>query len=213
MSDSTPRFSTGIPFIDKEFGGGIPAGDVVAIIAPPDSQSELLTQELARAQTMHYFSTVCQDEGELRELIEPPDATGDSDITTTYVETEAFLQSPEDLFGDLPEESCLVVDPMDELETGTRSEYLAALNVLKRELRATGSIAFVHCLDGEDTPELRSLTLKRADHVWRLRQEIESGELTTTLYIPKSRDGVTITDAIKMELTDKVRIDTSRNIA
>jgi hypothetical protein len=41
----------------------------------------------------------------------------------------------------------------------------------------------------------------------------ETDELATTLVVPKSRDGETITEPITMEIADRVQIDTSRNIA
>jgi len=102
---------------------------------------------------------------------------------------------------------------MAEFESAPRKEYLALLNALKRRLRAVDSIAVVHCLTGQRDPTHRPLTLKRADHVWRLQHARETDELATTLVVPKSRDGETITEPITMEIADRVQIDTSRNIA
>jgi len=203
--------STGVPELDRRLGGGIPAGSLVALTAPPDSQSELLFAELARMQRVLYASTVRADESEIHGWLDPPGE--DADVHVTHLDAKQFLSSPEGFVEDLPGESCLVVDPIDELEAGPREEYVDALNALKRGLRGADSVAFVHCLAGDRVPDLRSLTLKRADHVWRIRQTVDADELTTALFIPKSRAGETVTEALTMELTDRVRIDTSRNIA
>lgn len=213
MDESTPRFATGIRFLDMQFGGGIPAGDMVAVTAPPDSQSEVFFKELAREQSLLYASTICDDEAELEEWVEPPGSDGAVEVAVTHLDPERFLASPDEVLGSIPENSCVVVDPIDELETGGRDAYLHGLNLLKERLRDSDSVAFVHCLDGDEVPGRRSLTLKRADHVWRLRQTVDADELSTTLYVPKSRAGETITEAIKVELSDRVDIDTSRNIA
>lgn len=212
MDESTSRFSTGIRFLDMQFGGGIPPGDVVALVAPPDSQSEVFFKELAREQPLRYASTIAGNEAELEEWVQPAGhETGD--VSVTHLDPESFQAEPEEVLGDLGEKECLVVDPIDELEAGARKRYLAGLNTLKDRLRMTDSIAVVHCLDGQDVPDQRSLTLKRADHVWRLRQTVKTEELSTRLYVPKSRAGQPITEAIRLELSDRVDIDTSRNIA
>lgn len=212
MGEADPRFSTGIRYIDMQAGGGVPAGDIVVLTAPPNSQSETIFLEFASAEPTVYLSTTAQDTDELRTRLEPSGIPAE-DLTVGHLDPTAFLEDPETYVADLPPESVIVIDPVDLLESGPRAEYLTALNLLKSRLREIDSIAVLHCLTDDSNPDHRSLTLKRSDHIWSLRQTIENGELQTALYVPKSRIGSIIADGISIELTDGVQIDTSRNIA
>lgn len=212
MGKSNPMFSTGSPYLDKQAGGGIPAGDILALTAPPNSQSETMFMEFASAEPLVYLSTIVQDSDELRNRLKPSN-TPPENLTVEYLNSSSFLDDPEEHIDDFPSESVIVIDPVDILESGSRIEYLTMLNQLKSRLAESGSVAILHCLADESTPELRSLTLKRADHIWSLRQSVNKGKIETTLYIPKSRVGSTMTDGISIELGDGVQVDTSRNIA
>lgn len=212
MGESNLRFSTGMRYLDMQVGGGVPAGDIVVLTAPPNSQSEMLFLELASVESTVYLSTTARETEALRARLE---LSGDSaeDLTVGHLDPAAFLEDPETHVDDFQPESVIVIDPVDLLESGSREKYLTALNLIKSRLQEKDSVAVLHCLSDEPTPDHRSLTLKRADQVWSLRQTIENGELQTTLYIPKSRIGSIIADGISIELTDGVYIDTSRNIA
>lgn len=212
MSKSNPMFSTGSPLLDKQLGGGIPAGDIVALTAPPNSQTETIFMEFASAEPLIYFSTIVQDIEELRGRVKPSNTSAE-DLTVEYLDSSSFIDDPEGHINNLPSESVIVIDPVDLLETGSREEYLTALNLLKSRLIESESVAILHCLVDESSSELRSLTLKRADNVWSLRQSVNKGKIETTLYIPKSRVGSTMTDGISIELDDGLQVDTSRNIA
>lgn len=211
MSPTDERFSTGVRFVDKRLGGGIPAGGLLALVAPAGSQSELLFKALASAETVWYLSTICTDEDELREIVDP---TGDRahDLTVEYVPPEALIDDPAAFADDIPPGTCVVIDTVNGLEAAPGEDYLAFLNRLKARLRATGSIAILHGLADEPIPEGRPLTLKRADHIWQLELAV-SDELVTRLIIPKSRGYQVLTEPLQLELVDEVNVDTSRNIA
>lgn len=213
MGDINERFSTGIRFLDMELGGGIPAGDVVALTTPPDAQTEVLFNEFARVQATQYVSTVCADEMELREWIDAPETAPNDIVTVSYTDPEELLADPSILVDRIPSETCVVLDPANPLETGARERYLTLLNALKERLRAVGSIGFLNCLHADPTPATRPLTLKRADHAWQLRRSVDGGEVATSLLISKARGDSVPQEAISIELADKVEIDTSRNIA
>ncbi len=102
---------------------------------------------------------------------------------------------------------------MDVLERCETDAYVTFLNELKTKMLETGSIAVLHCLKGRDEPENRVRTYHAADAVFDLRTEIAGTELENHLTIPKFRGGSQPTDAIKLELTEEVAIDTSRDIA
>lgn len=211
MSPTDDRFSTGVRFVDKRLGGGIPAGGLLALVAPAGSQSELLFEELASAETVWYLSTICSDEAELREIVDP---SGDraQDLAVEYVPPQTLIDDPAAFVADIEPGTCVVIDTANGLEAAPGEDYLAFLNELKSRLRATDSIAILHCLADEPIPDGRPLSLKRADHIWRLELAV-SDEIVTRLVIPKSRGYQVLTEPLQLELIDEVTVDTSRNIA
>ena len=87
------------------------------------------------------------------------------------------------------------------------------MNTLKRKLRETGSIGVLYCIDEENNPSLRSLTIKRVDTVWRLYLIVTTLSIENRLIISKFRGGSALREPIRLLLTDRVSIDTSQNIA
>lgn len=211
MSQTEKRFSTGVRFLDKRLGGGIPAGGLVALVTPAGSQAELLFKELVSAQTVRYISTVCSDEDELRENVSPREGSPEN-LSVEYVTTETILDDPATHIESIEPGSFGVIDTVNRLESAPEEQYLSFLNDLKERLRETDSIGILHGLTDKPTPKNRSLTLKRADHVWQLELAV-SDRLITRLVIPKSREYQVLTEPLELELIDEVLVDTSRNIA
>lgn len=211
MSSSEDLFSTGVRFLDKRLGGGIPAGGMIALITPAGSQSELLFEEIAGEQSVWYLSTMVSDEDELRDIVSPREGTP-HDLTVEYITTEKLLEDPTSYIGNIDPESFVIIDTVNGLESTNASQYLSFLNELKEHLRANDSVGILHGLTDEPTPEERPLTLKRADHVWQLELAV-SDRLITRLLIPKSREYQVLTEPLELELIDQVVVDTSRNIA
>lgn len=52
--------STGIDTLDNTMGGGVPAGSAIVVVAPPDSQANLIPYSLAATadSRLHYISSV-----------------------------------------------------------------------------------------------------------------------------------------------------------
>ncbi len=71
----------------------------------------------------------------------------------------------------------------------------------------------LHCPKAELAPSARETTLHVADAVFDLRSVVGATELKTHLMIPKFRGGGAPTENIKLELSERVSIDTSRDIA
>lgn len=205
------RLSTGIEALDRRLNGGVPTGDVVALMAPPDTQSERLVRELIAQRDTLYVSTV-RPAWEVEEQLE--DAGIDpASITVEYPPPKTLLKEPMEYVDGLGERTNLVIDSIDRLEVVEEGSYLEFLNVLKRELDATESAGLLCGIDGGDPPPLRNLTLKRADLVWRLRTRINSGRIENQLVATKFRGGTALTEPVKLLLADDVDVDTSRDIA
>lgn len=205
------QFSTGLPFLDRRIGGGLRAGSLLALEAPPGSQSELLlAQFLATHRTVYVTTTRPADEVRAWATAKADDV---ADLSVEEVAPEEFIESPDVVTDLVSPESFLIVDTTTGFETASRDRYLNALNQVKRQLRDTDSVGAFHCVSQRSPPPRRELTLNRADTVWQLEVQALSRELKTRLLVTKSRYGYTLTEPIPLLLTDRVRIDTSRSIA
>jgi hypothetical protein len=76
----------------------------------------------------------------------------------------------------------------------------------------TESLAVLHAMHG-DAPDNRRLTEHMADVVFDLQTDTSGSEIVNRLAVPKFRGGVALEETIKLQLTDGVTIDTSRDIA
>lgn len=205
------RLSTGVDVLDRELGGGVPAGTVVAYEAPPASQGELLLYELTRPRPTLYLTTN-RTEQAVRDAFEATNApTGDPEIG--YVPGADSLENARRAFRSVPPESTVIVDPADALERADRSRYENFLNELGNHMRNVGGVAVLHCLDtGHDTA-LRGTTEHMADVVFKLRVSEDNGDIETRLTVPKFRGGSAPDSSIKLNLGERVQVDTSRDIA
>ncbi|WP_276253463.1 RAD55 family ATPase [Halomontanus rarus] len=205
------RLQTGIDVLDRKLDGGLPPGCVVAYTADPASQSELLLYELTAARGTLYLSTERSDDV-VRHAIDSSMAQAGSP-TVRHLADNDSLDEATRLISALPDGANLIIDTMDVLERTDRSEYMTFLNELKAHMLETKSIAVLHCLKGNAEPENRSTTLHLADAVFDLRTAVGGTELENHLTIPKFRGGGAPTESIKLELSEAVEIDTSRDIA
>ena len=204
------RLETGIDVLDRKLDGGLPPGCVVAYTASAASQSELVLYELTAARGTLYLTTERTDEI-VRHAIESSHARVGSP-TVRHVESENRLSEAQRLIGALPDGANLIIDTMNLLERSDEETYRAFLNDLKSRMLETGSIAVLHCLK-DDEPKNRVATKHAADAVFDLETATGGTELENYLSIPKFRGGGAPTERIKLELSDAVTIDTSRDIA
>ncbi|MXV64227.1 transcriptional regulator [Natronorubrum sp. JWXQ-INN-674] len=205
------RLETGIDVLDRKLDGGLPPGCVVAYTAKPASQSELLLYELTAARGTLYLSTERSADAVTHAIESSPSAVGSP--TVRHVTSDDPLEEATQLISALPDGANLIIDTMDVLERSDTDDYVEFCNELKTHMLETGSIAVLHCLKSDDEPANRSRTFHAADAVFDLRTMIAGSELESHLTIPKFRGGSQPTEAIKLELTEEVAIDTSRDIA
>lgn len=206
------RFSTGLTFLDRLLDGGIKAGALVALSAPPGSQSELLIEQFVGSRETLYISTV-RPEREIREQVASTAVT-DPDLTVRNPSPEEMLENPGMVTGEIPPESFVVIDTTNGLESVDRREYVQFLNDMKAGLHEADSVGILHCIAGDPPhPPLRDLTLNRADQVWQLQVMTLSRDIKSRLLITKMRNGRAPTEPVDLLMTDRVRVDTSRRIA
>ncbi|EMA45094.1 RAD55 family ATPase [Halococcus saccharolyticus] len=205
------RLPTGIDLLDQRLGGGIPPGSIVALTAPPASQAELLLYEfMAPRETM--YLTLDRTELAVADALRRT-AIDTGDPTIQYVAEDSRVDHAIELFHDLPERSTLIVDPHTVLERKERSRFREFMTQLHLHVIDTESIAVLHCLDGRSVPALRDTTAHMADVILRLTATTAGTAVETRLAVPKFRGGRALTETLKLRLTDRVEIDTSRDIA
>jgi KaiC/GvpD/RAD55 family RecA-like ATPase len=205
------RLPTGIEALDRELEGGLLPGSVVAYVAPPASQSELLLMEMTAERSSLYLSTA-RSEGSVRDAFDRAQApTGDPVVQ--YVPADAPLDNARQLFRSVDDAANVIIDPMDTLERTDAARYQTFLNELQNHMGNTGSVAMLHCLRGGNDPELRDITTHMADVVFDLQVVYDGAEVEARLAVPKFRGGEALEETIKLELADRVRVDTSRDIA
>lgn len=205
------RLPTGIEVLDRKLSGGLPAGSVVALHAPPASQAELLLYELTVPRDTLYLTTERSAEavGDAFERTAAP--TGSPEIE--HVGSQAPIDGVNQLVQTLPAETTLVVDPVDLLERQEPARYRRFMNTLQTAMVNTKSLAVLHCLDGTDPPPLRDITTYMADVVFSLDTRVSGESVENRLAVPKFRGGRALSETIKLELEERVLIDTSRDIA
>jgi KaiC/GvpD/RAD55 family RecA-like ATPase len=205
------RLRTGMEILDRRLDGGIPPGSIVALVAEPSSQAELLLYQLTDVRGSLYLTTE-RDEQAAQDAIRATQAPV-GDPTVRGVTGSEPLDRASKLIRALPEEANLIVDTVDPLERSERDRYRTFINEVRNHMVTTGSLAFLHCLDGNEPPPNRDTTEHMADVVFDLETSIRGTDLVNRLSVPKFRGGSALTDTIKLELTDQVAVDTSRDIA
>ena len=211
------RLATGINALDRMLGGGLAPGSVVAYRAAAASQSELLLYELTSARKTLYLTTERSEDAVSRAFestcaaVDMPPARGAPMVRS--VDRETPLKDVARTLADIPNESTLIIDTIDVLESAEKSAYVDFLGELGEQMLETGSVAYLHCLKGTAEPENRTRTEHAVDVVFDLETDISRDELTHRLSIPKRRRGRQPAESITLDLTDGVSIDTSRDIA
>ncbi|WP_312907688.1 RAD55 family ATPase [Natronosalvus caseinilyticus] len=205
------RLETGIDVLDRKLDGGLPPGCVVAYTASPASQSELLLYELTAARGTLYLTTERTDDT-VRHAIESSMSRVGSPTVRRVTDSDP-LEEATRLISALPDGANLIIDTMDVLERADGEDYLEFLNDLKAHMLETGSIAVLHCLKRPNPPDNRPTTEHVADAVFDLRTSLDGTEIENHLAIPKFRGGGASPEIIKLQLSERVEIDTSRDIA
>ena len=202
---------TGVDALDRHLEGGIPAGSLTAITAAPSSQSEILLYELAAARRTVYVTTRRVGDsvrGAVRRAVPDP-----GDVRVVELDRSRPFDHLHRLSGELPDRTFLIVDPVDPLERADDERFDRLLADVRRRLVESDSAALLHCLDGRATPDRRDVTEYMADVVLELSVAVPNETVRTRLTVPKYRAGPAPVDTLRLELTDEVVVDHSREIA
>lgn len=203
------RLSTGVAVIDRHMHGGIPRGSLLAVSAPPESQSELLLAAASSVADTHYLTAGRTADAVTASLDRPTRPS----FTVEEVSPESLATDSDVLADAVPDGGYLVVDAFDEIEALDDDVHRATLRQLSTRLRELESVGILHCAQQESRTAARRRTLQYADVVWRLHLVVTTLSVDTRLVISKVRRGRPHLEPVKLKLTDQVLVDTSRDIA
>jgi len=207
----TEPYSTGIAPIDREIGGGIPPGTMVALLADPASQAELFLHEFAARQDTLYLSA---ERGATAVTNALREGNRDcEDVAVVALDSDAPVVDAVQQVERLPEGAVVVVDPVGPLERADPGRFRTFLSTLRSQLAGTDGVAVLYGLKHDAAPDQRHRTAYAADLVFDLVTDADGDTVENHLLVPKFRGGRALTDSIRVELTDRIAVDTSRDIA
>lgn len=206
----TNKLSTGIGTLDRKLNDGLPAGSILVLSASPASQSEQFLRDMTGARQTRVVTTRRSKRAVERSIYRT--SPNPENVTVREVEGANPIDETLSLVEGLPDGANLIIDPLDPLERSDRSEYESFLNAVQGTALDRDALVVFHCLNGHRIPEYRDMTEYIADVVFELQTEVRGEAIVNRLAVPKLRDGKPFEKPLKLELTDKVGIDTSRDI-
>jgi len=207
----TQRFETGVRALDRKLDGGIPAGSLVTLLAEPASQAELFLSEFVARQATVYLSGE-QAPTTVTSALRSQRGAYD-ELAVSQLDREAPVSDALAHVEDLTAESLLVVDPVEPIERADAGEFRAFLETLQARLAQTDSVAVLYALKHDATPSQRHRTEYTSDIVFDLETTRGEDAIENRLFVPKFRGGRALTEPICLDLTDRINVDTSRDIA
>ena len=208
MTDTAP---TGIGPLDRKIGSGIPAGHSVLLTAPPASQSELILSSIAGENETLYLTTERSTASVERTLDRGRSTTGD--VVVRAIDTAEPLTSLYNLLGTRQLPPVVVIDRIDTVERRDVDRVRAFLETLQEQARTTDTVVVMHGSDTEESSTQRTVTQYIADVVFELREAFDGNTMKTHLFVPKFRGGRALKEPLSLELTGRIVVDTSRDIA
>lgn len=228
------RMTSGNDVLDRRLDGGVRPGTLLAIRAPPASQSDALVYTLMQNRPTLYISTIRRESAVRRELERVTDGafevasvveernmdgdlakeiTGGRSLSSDLTDRSTTLDDVFELIQSVDRQANVVFDSVTPLErSGEGTMYGTVLNALKSRVMATGGLGVLHCTDHGNKPTLRERTLAVADTIWTLDPVMKSREQKYHLTVSKNRADSIVREEIELALDRLVRIDDTRNI-
>lgn len=204
------RLETGIAALDRRLDGGLPPGSLVALNASPASQSEQFIHDVAESRKTLLVTT--RRPREAVERSQHRRGLGSETVAVREVDPDDPAENIFTCARALEDGTNLILDPLDPIEALPEDQYVQFLSQLQDEIRETNSIALLHCLTGDHVPSNRNITKYMSDVVFELSTDVNGETIENRLVVPKFRDGKPFKDVLKLELRNRVAVDTSRDI-
>lgn len=230
--------STGISVLDRNLGGGLPAGSVSYFSADPRSMSEVFLYQFTQSRRTFYFTTGRRPKFVLRDIInlgfdpsniifvdvyseyyfnscgELSENVGNEFIDSKIIEfTEYNLRNiANDSDG---EEVNLVIDSFSffmnlHVNPGLIRQLTNVIYEVTKEMQC---LTYLYGHKGTTPERIDNEVFATVDVIFESCLETGSDKLVSKLAIPKIRGMVPSADIIKFKIGEGVQIDTSRDIA
>lgn len=228
------RLSTGLSILDRTLNGGIPKGSLVYFSAEPITQPEVLLFEFTTPRKTFYFTTDRSEDNVRRHMAELnfySDHVEFFDIRQEYYDN-IYVTSTEQ--GESERRLYELIDSkLDYIYSTGESNYtiifdhfsfLIDMNIdvhaLKNLLnkiyemdKERESTCILLVLKGVLDRRLETIFQNVCDVIFDVDVEKKGDKITCKLSIPKIRSTPPVMDYIRFKVTDRVNIDTSRDIA
>lgn len=207
-----PRVTTGIPFLDQLLGGGFPAKSVVCFRMDPTVGADVFLYQFATARRCHYVTPAKRADDIQRTMTD----FGMDPVNVVFLTgDEAKYLLPRHLQKIREErEANLVLDPFSfYVNTSKNPEKVRKLLELLRDVVSqTGGVALLALFTGTHMKELENVVFNFCDAIVEVESHTAGERQETVLSIPKIR-GTTPLSRVKVVIGEKIKIDTSREIA
>jgi KaiC/GvpD/RAD55 family RecA-like ATPase len=207
-----PRVSTGIPFLDQLLGGGFPAKSVVCFRMDPSVGADVFLYQFAVARRCHYVTPGKRADDIQRTM---SDFGMDPANVSFVTGDEAKYLLPRQLQKVREERDAnLVLDPFSFYVDAARNpeKVRKLLELLRDVVTQTGGVVLLALFTGTHRKEMENVVLNFCDAIVEVESHTAGEREETVLSIPKIR-GTTPLSRVKVVIGEKIKIDTSREIA
>ncbi|MFV9629926.1 MAG: RAD55 family ATPase [Methanosarcinales archaeon] len=235
---SPELLSSGIFVLDKNIGGGLPAGSVIYLSAATKSMSEIFLYQFTQSRKTYYFCTerrpkfVQQDIQNLNFDV--------SNITFIDVYGSYYLSPHGEMIDNTGNEyvDAKIVEFMEyninnilSKETGNEINIIIdsfsfflnlnvnhgvirrLLNIIYETTKETGGLSFLYGMKGSHEHLIENEIFNICDAIFDVDIEKTADKIINKLSIPKLRGMIPNLEMIKFKIGDGIQIDTTKDIA
>ncbi len=228
------RLPTGVDILDRNLSGGLPSGALVYFSANPKSMPEVFLYELTTPRKTYYITTHTNPryiKRNMKELDFDPPGIEFIDLHEEYY--QKIIPAAADRLAAAKKLVKFLDDWLDELNKNKEDDFtiifdsfsfLIDLNIdidsLKRILdkiydiiNEGDSICYLMVVKGMHHESVENHIQYWCDVIFDIDLERKGDKIVNKLTLPKIRGMNPIYDYIKFKVTDRITIDTSRDIA
>ena len=232
-TEEKARLPTGVDVLDRNLNGGVPSGSLIYFGAYPRSMPEVFLYELTVPRKTYYVTTDKEPKHIVRNMAEldfDPSNVHFVDIHDEYYNkllsgpqdkqaVKKIIQYLNDWLDSLKNTGetnfTIIIDSFSFLlETGTDMDTLKRLlDKIYNIVEEQSSVCYLMMVKGIHPESIECRIEYWCDVIFDIDLERRGDKIVNKLTIPKIRGMTPLTDYIKFKVTDRISIDTSRDIA